>query len=66
MAQEEELARLQHRLGQAYFFPFFQPENAKFELDSGLDKFADSLNMKRHAFNLFLRAAKRITLTVLM
>jgi len=31
--KEEELARLQHRLGQAYFFPFFQPENAKFELD---------------------------------
>ena len=30
--QEEELARLQYRLGMAYFFPFFQPENAKFQL----------------------------------
>lgn len=42
--QEEELARLQHRLGQAYFFPFFQPENAKFELDAGLLFFGQTLN----------------------
>ena len=33
--QEEELARLQYRLGMAYFFPFFQPENAKFQLVAG-------------------------------
>lgn len=31
--KEEELMSLQHRLGQTFFFPFFQPENAKFELD---------------------------------
>ena len=29
------MARLQHRLGMAYFFPFFQPENAKFQLAAG-------------------------------
>jgi Ca2+-binding EF-hand superfamily protein len=30
---QEELNRLQHRLGYASFFPFIQPENARFELD---------------------------------
>ena len=34
-SKEEELARLQYRLGMAYFFPFFQPENAKFQLVAG-------------------------------
>lgn len=29
----EEIKRLQERLGYASWFPFFQPENAKFELD---------------------------------
>jgi len=31
--KKEEVARLQHRLGYASFFPFFQPENARFELN---------------------------------
>jgi len=30
---QEEVKRLQDRLGYASFFPFFQPENARFELD---------------------------------
>eukprot|EP00931_Biecheleriopsis_adriatica_P073498 TRINITY_DN4776_c1_g2_i1.p1 TRINITY_DN4776_c1_g2~~TRINITY_DN4776_c1_g2_i1.p1 ORF type:complete len:1515 (+),score=303.88 TRINITY_DN4776_c1_g2_i1:282-4547(+) len=29
----EEIERLMHRLGHAFFFPFFQPENAIFDLD---------------------------------
>eukprot|EP00931_Biecheleriopsis_adriatica_P060178 TRINITY_DN36128_c0_g1_i1.p1 TRINITY_DN36128_c0_g1~~TRINITY_DN36128_c0_g1_i1.p1 ORF type:complete len:1545 (-),score=286.62 TRINITY_DN36128_c0_g1_i1:46-4680(-) len=29
----EEVARLRNRLGHTFFFPFFQPENAVFELD---------------------------------
>jgi len=31
--KDEEVARLRNRLGHTFFFPFFQPENAKFELD---------------------------------
>merc|ERR1719188_2890102 len=31
--KREEVVKLQRRLGYASFFPFLQPENAKFELD---------------------------------
>ncbi|CAE8583795.1 unnamed protein product, partial [Polarella glacialis] len=31
--KEAEVARLRHRLGYANFFPFLQPEIAKFDLD---------------------------------
>lgn len=31
--EDEEVYNLRYRLGQAVFFPYFQPENAKFELD---------------------------------
>ncbi|CAE7582086.1 Zdhhc8 [Symbiodinium natans] len=43
--EDEEVNNLRYRLGQAVFFPYFQPENAKFELDLGFHDHRLCVNM---------------------